>query len=357
MFIKPHRTQDVFEFNHMLGFLKDSRVTSTSARAVAGRSAIKVTPLGICAMRDESHRNHNGELEEYGFRRGVAYNLLDLNRPGSTAGQAFTLNPLGGTTPITDVNTLAPFVCTGTMAMVKLKGGKVTVSPSFPISTLFSHLNSRFGTYTGTVSPCDARSAPADENIKEYTYNGGSPWMSVTPEGQSAKLLETTERRWTVAGPDTVPTGTTAAQFGPLWSYAKAVKYESYEDLGDPEPAAGYGTFDTTAWETLYATGVKASTATTSTSTPYPTDPSTPTPYSHKTGTFFRGPPGTNKSIRNRRVLNLPLLACPVSGSKATVLGIGKFFMTRTATSSSLHGEFAGLVPEQALGTQVELYP
>lgn len=337
-----------------LGVFSNSSVTSTSARAVAGRSAIKVTPLGICAMRDEARRNHNGELEEHGFRRGVSYNLLDLNRPGSSAGQTFTVNPLPGTTPITNTDTLAPFVCTGTMAMARLTGGKVVVSPSFPLSSLYYHLNSRFGSYSAPRVPCDARTAPADANIKEYTYDGGSPWMDAQPEGQSAKLLETAERRWTVAGPDTAPAGTTDVQFGPLWSYAKAVPYASYEQAGDPEPAGGYSTYDTTAWETLYAPGKPK----TSTTTPYPTDPATPTPYAYKNGTvFFRGPAATNKSIRGRRVLNLPLLACPVSGSKATVLGIGKFFMTRTATASAVYGEFAGLVSEQALGTQVELYP
>ena len=60
----------------------DTAVAHTGGRAVAGRSAIRVTPLGICAMRDEPHRNHNGELEEFGFRRGVGYNLLDLNQIG-----------------------------------------------------------------------------------------------------------------------------------------------------------------------------------------------------------------------------------------------------------------------------------
>lgn len=336
-----------------LQVFSNASVVSTSARAVAGRSAIKVTPLGICAMRDEARRNHNGELEEYGFRRGVGYNLLDLNRPGASVGQTFTVNPLVSATPITDVDTLAPFVCTGTMAMARLTGGKVTVSPSFPISSLYYHLNSRFGSYTAPRSPCDARTAPADANIKEYTYDGGSPWMNVQPEGQSANRLETPERRWTVAGPDTVPSETTGAQFGPLWSYAKAVRYPSDEAADEPEPAGGFSTFDTTQWETLYVSGLRESTT-----TPYPSNPATPTPYSYTSGTiFFKGPSGTNKSIRGRRILNLPLLACPVSGSKAQVLGIGKFFMTRTATASALYGEFAGLVPEQNLGTQVELYP
>jgi Flp pilus assembly protein TadG len=332
----------------------NSSIASTSARAVAGRSAIKVTPLGICAMRDESHRDHNGELEEYGYRRGVGYNLLDLNRPGSPAGQTFIVNPVVRSAPITDVATLAPFVCTGTMAMARLTGGKVTVSSSFPLSSLYYHLNSRFGSYTAPIAPCDPRSAPADVNAKEYTYNGGSPWMARTPLGQSAALLLSTDNRWTVAGPDAAPSDTTDAHFGPLWSYAKAVKYSSYQLAGEPEPPGGYGTFDTTAWNTLYNPGQPK----TSTTTAYPSSQSTPTPYSYTSGsTFYRTPPGGSKSVANRRVLNLPLLECPVSGGKAKVLGIGKFFMTVSATDTTLFGEFAGLVPEQSLGAQVALYP
>lgn len=336
-----------------------SSVTSTTARAVAGRAAINVTPLGICAMRDESHRDHNGELEEYGFRRGVSYNLLDLNRQGLSVGQTFVVNPYVSNTPITDPRILAPFVCTGIMAMTRLTGGKVTVSPSFPISSLFYHLNSRFGSYGASASAplpiCDARLAPADTNVKEYTYNGGSPWMSKTPTGQSAALLQTSDQRWTVAGPDTAPIGTTDIQFGPLWSYAKAVKYSSYAALGEPEPASGYATFDATNanWGNLYNPGKPAI----STATPYPTT----TPYSayayNGTTTFNKLPPATSKPVPYRRVLNLPLLSCPVSGDKATVVGIGKFFMTVSATANSLYGEFAGLASEQSLGTQVQLYP
>jgi hypothetical protein len=336
------------------GVFTQSSVASTSGRAIAGRSAIKVTPLGICAMRSESHRNHNGELEEYGYRRGVAYNLLDLNVPGASAGTTFLVNPLATGVPIADVATLAPFVCTGTMAMNRLTGGKVTVSSPFPIGSLYYHLNSRFGLYGAPVAACDPRTAPSDANVKQYPYNGSNSWMRATPTGQSAALLSETDRRWTVAGPDTAPSGTTNAQFGVLWSYARAVPYAAYQQAGEPEPASGYGTYDMSAWVTLYNPGQPATSAT----TPYPTSQSTPTPYSYTNGTtFFSAPPAANKSMRNRRVLNLPLLSCPVSGSKATVLGIGRFFMTVAATSGSLYGEFAGLVPEQSLGAQVALYP
>jgi Putative Flp pilus-assembly TadE/G-like len=337
-----------------LSTFTDIRDAFTSARAVAGRSAIKVTPLGICAMRDEAHRNHGGELEEFGFRRGVSYNLLDLNLPGATTGQTFIVNPVAQAMPITDVATLAPFVCTGTLAMSRLSGGTVKVWASFPIDKLWQQLNSRFGTYGTGATACDARTAPADINIKEFTFNSGAPWMGATPAGQSAALLATTERRWTIAGPDTAPAGTLAAQFGPLWSYAKAVPYASYASTGAPEPATGYPTYDVTKWSTLYAPGQP----TTSLTTPYPDSAETPTPYSYTTGTqFYKGPSASNKSLANRRVLNLPLLACPITGSDATVRGIGKFFMTVPATQTSLYGEFAGLATEQSLGTRIVLYP
>lgn len=323
-------------------------VTSTSTRAIAGRSALKVTPLGICAMRDEEHRAHNTELEEYGFRRGVSYNLLDLNRVTSTEGATFIVNPLPGGAPITSAATLAPFVCSGTMAMARLTGGRVTVSSNFPIKDLLNEFNSRFAATTA----CDARTAPTDINVKEYLY-AGIAWMSPAPQQQSALLQNSEDRRWTVAGPDTAPAGTTGPQYGPLWSYAKAVPFTAYTE-GVPEPPAGYATFDVSAWATLYNPGQPK----TSTVTPYPTSLIRPTPYSQTSGTGFYKNPGVGvRMLADRRVLNLPLLACPVSGSKAVVLGVGKFFMTVQATETGLYGEFAGLASDQSLGTRVVLYP
>jgi hypothetical protein len=326
-----------------------SATASTGTRAIAGRSAIKVTPLGICAMGDDAHRNHNTELEEYGFRRGVSYNLLDLNRTTSSQGATFIVNPLPGAAPVTSSATLAPFVCTGTMAMARLKGGRVTVSSAFPIGDLWNQFNSRFGANTY----CDARSAPADVNVKEYLYNSAVGWMNDAPQQQAAWLLDSDGKRWTVAGPDTAPAGTTGPQFGPLWSYAKAVRYASYEQAGTPEPAGGYAAFDVTDWATLYNPGQPK----VSTTVAYPVGAAKPTPYTQTTGDFFKSPGVTVKSVAGRRVLNLPLLACPVSGSKAVVLDIGKFFMTVAATKDSLYGEFAGLASDQALGTRVVLYP
>jgi hypothetical protein len=45
------------------------------------------------------------------------------------------------------------------------------------------------------------------------------------------------------------------------------------------------------------------------------------------------------------------------SNVPATVLGIGKFFMTVPATANTLIAEFAGTLAEQSIPSQVEIYP
>jgi len=311
------------------------------ARATAGRSAIRVLPLGVCAMRPEERRNRSGELEEYGFRRGISYDLMQLNPNASTSGQTFLIDPLaaaGGTggAPISPT-VVEPYVCTGTMALPRVTSGQLSVSSPFPLARFAPQLNSRF---VNDASVCDPETAPPDANVKAYTFNTSIPWMSTARDGQSAALLAETSRRWTVAGPDPTPTGTTAGSFGPLWSYAKAVQYAS------TEPASGYTAYGVANWNTLYSPALPRATG-------YPSNP----PYLASSGANFEAPTGTNRGVRHRRVLNLPLLACPVGGSRATVLGIGKFFMTVRADDTHLYAEFAGLVPEQTLNLQMRLYP
>jgi len=238
-----------------------------------------------------------------------------------------------------DFDTVAPFVCTGTLGIARVTGGPISVSSPFPLDKLYLQLNSRFDSYT---APCSPETAPPDKNVKQYTYNDGSvSWMGAVPEGQAVKLYEETSKRWTVTGPDPIPSGTTAAQYGPLWAYAKAVKYAS------PAPAAGYTPYTTSDWKNLYDPGKPSATSS------YPTSTA---PYLG-TGSFSvhtKSP--THPGVRDRRVLNLALLSCPVSGSKADVKGIGRFFMTVQADQTHLYAEFAGLVDEQTLRTQVKIY-
>ncbi|MCC2959327.1 pilus assembly protein TadG-related protein [Massilia sp. IC2-278] len=325
----------------------DSAVVSTSGHAIAGRTAIRVTPMGICAMHSEAGRDRGaGELEEYGFRRGVSYDLMQLNPNSNAAGATFLINPFvspgtPGIVQAASVDTVKPFICTGTMAMARVTGGEIVVSSPFPLADLHSSFNSRFESYT---PPCRPETAPPDTNIKQYTYDDGSvPWMEVTPGGQAAAQSLAGGKLGTVAGPEATPSTTTDKMFGPLWSYAKAARYSSFS-AGSPEPASGYGTFGSGDWATLYNPGKPKQKS-------YPPA----TPYVQTSAQYSTKPVGIG--VQGRRVLNIPLLACPVTGNRATVLAVGKFFMTVEAKPNTLYGEFAGIASEQSLGALIKLYP
>lgn len=342
-----------------MNILSSSLATaSTRAQAVAGRSTIQITPLAVCALSKTAAASRanpgspgNTELVEYGFRRGVGYDLMQLN-PAATSAENFVIDPIDppgvyGTASNTWVNVVGPFVCAGLLAMPRVTGGAITVGRPFPLGSLFNQLNSRFDQYNGGL--CNANTAPPDTNIKSYVFNA-VPWMSVAPGGQTAESTTSGGKLWTIADPLPALAGNTAPMYGPLWAGARAVPFSSYTP-GTPEPASGYAAFATTEWSTLYNPGVPSATGS------YPGGVSTP--YKATVGVNFLAPNAAHKPIAKRRVLNVPLLSCPVGSgalSTATVLGIGKFLMTVPATSTSIYAEFAGVVPEQSLGGQVELF-
>ncbi|MET0983541.1 MAG: pilus assembly protein TadG-related protein [Telluria sp.] len=315
--------------------------SNVAATAVAGRDSINVLPLAICANSNtDAAALPSGELAEYGFRRGVSYNLMNLNPVGRSP-ENFLVNPVAppgtvGTTMKNKLDIVAPFICTGKMAIPTLRGGDVTVERGFPIDSLHVYLNSRFGKYT---LPCQASTAPADQNVTSFDLAYAK--MKDTPDGLSANpLTDLADPLLTVAEKPLAPTKTA---YGPLWSYAKAVKYSSYADNKGVEPAAGYSTFNATStdWGLLYKPG------------PEPKSYPSTTPYQDSGGA------AKYKLYRNTRVLHVPLLHCSAStaiSTTASVLGIAKFFMTVPATSSTLYAEFAGMNTESALGGNVRLY-
>lgn len=326
--------------NDFMPVLSSALATTTvSASAVAGRDSLNALPLAICANSNtDASSLASGELVEFGFRRGVSYNLMNLN-PGGSTPENFLVNPLAfpgtvGTSMMGRMDVVGPFVCTGRMAIPTLGGGDITVERGFPIGSLYTHLNSRFG----DVTSCQPTTAPADPNVTSYDLTNAT-WMKYKPDGQSANPLASPNPLLTVAER---PAGATQTAYGPLWSYAKAAKYTSYVANGGVEPATGYLTFSTTDWNTLYNPGKPVAQS-------YPGA----TPYQANGG----GTP--YQPYRNTRVLNIPLLRCPVAAgtsSTATVLGIAKFFMTVPATTSALYAEFAGMNNETALGGNARLY-
>ncbi|MYM25397.1 pilus assembly protein TadE [Duganella sp. FT135W] len=331
-----------------------------SGRAVAGRMTIPVTPLAICAQsatraatRANSANPAYNELVEFGFRRGVGYNLMNLN-PNGSAPENFLLDPLSppgvaGAAANFSTAVVGPFVCAGSLLMPSVTGGTLNVQRNFPLAALYLHLNSRFDNYSGNNCVPDA--APPDSNIKSYVYSSIS-WMSPVAATQTAASWTSSgPKLWTRADPLPGDASNTAAQYGPLWAYAKAVPYSAYAAAPE-EPPAGYTTFAVSAWSSLYTPGPPAASS-------YPSATASATPYSATVGSNFLAPSTAHKpGLGGRRVLNVALLACPVPAgaiATATVLGIGRFFMTVPATATSISAEFAGVAPPSSLAGVVEL--
>lgn len=314
--------------------------TQVTAVAVAGRDSVNALPLAICANAIEPAKPLGNELVEFGFRRGVSYNLMNLN-PGGRTPENFLVNPISpagtaGRSVIGNLDIVAAYVCTGKMAIPALQGGAVTVERGFPLAALYPHLNSRFGVY---VEPCKAAAAPADPNQTHFDLTAAT-WMKEKPDGMTANTLPSPGPLMTVAEDSRDATSTS---YGPLWSYARAAKHASWVNYKGVEPPEGYATFNASEWKNLYKPGLPVAQG-------YPGT----TPYQTTAG-------GANayRTFANTRVLRVPLLSCPVAeGSKvsANVIGVGKFFMTVPATSAAVYGEFAGAEAWSAVGGSVRLY-
>lgn len=329
---------------------------TVSGQAIAGRTSIDVVPLAICAMSSNpaaSRSNPSGpaELVEYGFRRGISYDLMHLN-PAGTTPLNYAVDPLvppGGsaTGAALSGSTLAPYVCRGSLAIPGLQGGKIRVAQAFPLSSLADHLNSRFDKYQGS-STCTANGAPPDTNIHPYT-NATVQWSMIAPTLQQADEYKLSGILQTIA--DTATPVAPADKYGPVWAHAKAVPFTSYKS-GALEPASGYTPYPTSAWPYLYN---NQSVRTTPISTAYP---SSVTPYRMTQANAADKPSAAHApGVRNRRILNIPLLDCAsVPGSSANVMALGRFFMTVPATSTVLAAEFGGAFPVEQLTATVGLF-
>jgi hypothetical protein len=324
---------------------------------VAGRASIRVTPLAICALKItrklELMNPNKAELLEFGFRRGIPYNLLNLN-PGGTTPLHFVVDPIDapGATAVASNFTpsvVAPFVCTGTIPMARLPASFHVKYP-FP-AALVGKLNSRFDDYGGTL-PCDPVSAPPDKNIKQFLYpDAAMKWMVPAAKRQVVLSYTKTGALLTYAEIPSAPNPPASGdEYGLLWSFAKPVRFVDGTE------------FPKTQWSGLFFPNGPAS------NTNYPVL-KTPYSVSYTSGKFFQAPSHTGEL--ERRVLNIPLLNCTGLNSSATtapVLGVGRFFMqvkaseestdiaTGNVTPAVINGEFAGLADEKALGTGTRLY-
>lgn len=364
-------------------------MTSTFGLAVAGRYVVSITPLGVCAVDWDQDGDipdpavnpggresipGNNELVEWGFRRGVAYRIPELN-PLGAAGAPMWINPVDSPPGACDPNHsstafTAPFVCEGSTSTISALPGEVYVSTGTS-SALEKALNSRFDIYLG--SPCDPVSAPPDVNIRQYRCTDNSnpndcgqtaetnlpkDWMEPANDTTPTRQTIRTEpglngRQVPVGDPNPPPSSAAFVDYGALWSYGPAV---SADASTPPEPGTPFALGD---WTSLYG-GVADTTA-----TGYP---ATGSPYAQTSGSKYFDAPDVHEGKADRRVLNVAILDCDslsgfpgggLSCAQVDVVGIGKFFMQVPADFSGspkrIEGEFAGLI-DQLPPADIRLY-
>jgi Flp pilus assembly protein TadG len=353
--------------------------TNTFGRAVAGRFILGVAPIAVCALETAKYSEllHTGlasELKEYGYRRGISYNIMDINPLGSAA-LKFLLNPIdvppaandnsACTTSNAGASSLTPYMCGGTTSIISSLPGYVYVNTGTSASA-DKELNSRFNEYGNGAGSCQVASAPPDSNVQEYKVNIGgsikldSPsvntkipkiWMTNEPIQQSIEL-DPALHKPIVPQPSDI-------KYGTLWAYNHAVQYSA------SPPAGGYVPYSTADWPKLYPTGATGTGPTPIALAAYPAGASA-TPYN---AAAFSTPPASNgPGVADRRVLNLALVNCSTlsgtvksSGGNSCqtiqVLGVGRFFMTiKSNLPNNLHMEFAGLISDSTLTKDIKLY-
>jgi len=337
--------------------------TTTFGRAVAGRFINDITPIGICAISTAKGEligptfpDDSRELAQFGFRRGVSYDLFNLGPLGSPA-DTYLLDPVDVHPNACDpanssANITAPFICSGSSAILTTTPGTVWGNTGISAGKIEAALNSRFNVYGGS-SVCIPAQAPPDINIQNFACKEGALCPSPTLPAADWMTPASAPATQSISNPSLPPAVVAdPSQFGVFWSYSRAVR-----GVVDPEDATNYlpGTaYDPTYWPGLYSTALGAP----GTNSNFPETGSPYTDSAHTTG------PTGNTGVANRRVLNLAIANCPgITGSGACmaipVLGIGKFFMQVPANFSGspkkLYVEFAGLI-EPVPVADIKLY-
>ncbi|MGH8857991.1 MAG: pilus assembly protein TadG-related protein [Polaromonas sp.] len=348
--------------------------TSTFGSAVAGHFVTQIMPIGVCAIDlikggRLPHAGLPDELTEFGFRRGIAYNLPRLNPLGGASGDPIWINPLNAP-PATcepansSASTMKPFVCTGTSTVVTSVPGMVYANTGGSYGPMEKALNSRLDDFTGG-NACDPASAPPDVNVRSYDISTPNAEPPIAPP--PPPMTAWSPRNWMQPGGNTLPErqsieinpGTdkpydpaTIQQYGALWSYSRAV-----QAVGASPNATAGAPFALGDWENLYGIGLAADTG------GYPASPASPpfppgtlaAPYNTDSGNYFSQPNPARPGKRNRRVLNVAIIDCagltPGPGlacAALPVVGVGKFFMQTKANltggTKTVESEFAGLL-------------
>lgn len=341
-FLKVHTNQRTFSvwFAGLFGFSE----LQTFGLAVAGKYALKINPIGICALPNDPTNPNTTEL---GYERGVTYRVSDANplSPGSM----FWIDPVAKTASECDgsVPPSLPYMCGGRIAFKPEIGGFVYTNTGISDPQLDA-LDSKFEVYN-TKNKCDPASAPPDRNIKEYycsnakgnlgclknVTDSGLPqgWMTPAPTQMSLTFVDIDGKHQPKPWDQR-----TFADYGVLWSASR------------PQVASGDNTDAaiSSRWQTLYHAPANAAQG-------YPQT----SPYAQTGGDFFKAP--VRPEYADRRMINVVVVDCPSAGGNCrplTVRGIGRFFMQRRAHDSDkdIYVEFGGLLPSSFMQADVRLY-
>lgn len=380
--------------------------TSTFGWAVAGRYVNTVTPIGICAI-DPLHRTASfnfgsfTEIVEYGFRRGMSYNVFELGSLGGATSDPYQINPVNSPPNSCNAangsaNVTAPFMCVGNSAVLPTGVGQVYTNTGMT-SSLDKALNSRFNDYSGG-SQCDPASAPPDKNVKEYDCASGCAtgappdWQdsgagTAQPSQQSIDTWASASGLYTpkyalpheITGTNIWPSSAytrsgVAGQFadyphhGVMWSYTPAIQVDGSTAITPAQANSTIGGNVQGTDKLMY--GLKGSATDYINAATYPTSvgggftSAHPAPYNQSSGASFQAPAG-RPGVEDRRILNIVLIDCrtpPVGSASCGVMNavaIGKFFMQQKANFSGspkkLNVEFTGLV-EPVPSSEVKLY-
>ncbi|KQZ44887.1 pilus assembly protein TadG-related protein [Duganella sp. Root1480D1] len=373
--------------------------TSTFGWAVAGRFVNTVTPVGICAIdpvrRTDSYDFGSfTEIVEFGFRRGMSYNVFDLGSLGGATSDPYQINPVNSPPNAcvpanSSTNVVEPFICVGNSAVLPTGIGQVYTNTGVS-ATLEKAFNSRFNDYSGG-SKCDPATAPPDINVKEYlpgSTEAPAAWQdaggTTLPSQQSistsgtpklpqyslpyeARASATPGNVWPSTISTRVTTPTPYNEHGVMWSYTPAIQADGSTAV---TPAQANGTIGTMIGTDKLMYGLKGAATSYIDAATYPTSvgagftSSNAAPYNQASGPTFLAPAG-RPGVENRRILNIVLIDCrtPPVGSAScgvmNVVGIGKFFMQKKAdlggSPKKLNVEFTGLV-EPVPSSEVKLY-
>lgn len=302
---------------------------STYGLAVAGLEIAEVMPLGICAI-DPEETTEDADGGYYGFDKGIAYDLPELNKlyPGLGSGTLLWLHPTAktqdecNTYKFTSADAFQPFVCQGKSA---LTGANVYANTGISTGPMQDAINTRFGTKKSDYSDKDlpAESCPPDANVMEFSESKSSTffdgWLKDTDPSLQSTILSGTEAPLNSNPTDSV-----------IGSYKR------------PQIAS---------YVAMLASGIASS--------PYAQGLDTSSKYHEEP---YKGEGST--PAEGRRLLNVVILQCPPidtgkGGLCATfpVLSYGTFFMPVKADfPKSLPLEFVGKYNISAQPGVVKLY-